>query len=455
MHRTTRALVTLASLLSCSGAFAAATDPDTTFAYAGRAQVFYDIGGGKAEVLRDVAVSPGSGGIYGAGSVDIAPGRTGAMLFKRTASGTSDTSFAGGWLRIDSVDSSGSAQFNAIAFDAGANGSVIAAGFRDEANGQRCAYAVVVLDNSVMKGVLDGGFGNGGQLVVCGSYGTGSSFGDVKVLPDGKFLVLWNLVTAGGENQAYLMRLLPNGQPDPQFNSASPGSVRIDVRVGRSETADRIAVTGSGYVVAGSSHFGSNDWDGYVRRYTTSGALDATYANAGTRIEAPDDPGTAFDDRVADLAIDGSGRAVLLMNSNGRTMRVVRLTAAGARDSSFSGTGSTETLFTDIYGTNVSEQVCVGAALGIDNADRIWISGSTLTRALPSRVVTDATLGVMRLPANGVVTGAGVDFAAGVEERGTTLTVLPSQRVLVGSRLRTTQMVTDDDAGLLKLLGTP
>ena len=443
---------------------AAALDPDTTFnGGGGRLQVYYDLGGGNGENVRDTAVAATTGAIYSVGSVDIAPGRSSAALIKRLANGAPDTTFAAGtysnsWMLFDSANSTGSAQFDAVAFDGTNTGSVIVAGFRDVSSGQRCAYAVKILDNAVMKGVLDGGFAVYGEFIYCNGYnGAALSFSDVKVLPDGKILLLWNGANAAGEKNSGLIRLLANGQFDSSFNNAGvsgfQGQYNIDVRAGKNESADRIAVTNAGYLVGGSSQFSGDDWDGYVIRVLSNGTRDNTF-NYGTRFEALDDAGTQKDDRLADLLADGNGRPVLLMNSNNKDVRVIRLTTAGARDISFGSGGIQASGLADTTSSSGGNyQYQSGAALAINSAQQIWIVGTRVS-VWPGVSIT-GTLAVSRLSATGAYLNVNGVLPYSIDEYGTTATVTAQNRLLIGTRLRTTSQLSDYDFGFLRLLGTP
>jgi len=452
----------LAASAQVSGA---ALDPDTSFGTApdGRRQVYFDLGGGKGEQLRDVAIAPGTGAIYAVGSVDIAPGRSSAALVKRQANGTPDTSFAAGtysnsWLRHDSVGNNGSARFDAVAFDATNTGALIAAGYRDSASGQRCAYAVKLLDNTIAKGVLDGGFGYQGMFTYCDGDGVSPmSFSDVKVLPDGKILLLKNGRLSGSETGASLIRLLANGNFDTSFNagglSGFQGQYNIDVRAGKNESGERIAVTAAGYLVGGSSQYSGNDWDGYVVRVLANGTRDTSYAG-GARLEALDDAGTAFDDRLADLVTDASGRAVLLMNSNNAQVRVIRLNSTGQRDTGFGNGGLQAAGLADTFASSGGNfQYTTGAALAINSAQQIWVIGSRVTVWVGVSITGE--LAMSRLSSTGAYLNFNTVMPYGIDELGATATVGSADRLLIGTRLRTTNLVSDYDFGFLRLLGTP
>ncbi|MEO6413098.1 MAG: hypothetical protein ABIO48_10985 [Pedococcus sp.] len=90
-----------------------------------------------------------------------------------------------------------------------------------------------------------------------------------------------------------------------------------------------VAADGRIVVVGGTTSGGTT----VVRRYTTAGSPDATFSGDGTLSEAIDVYGSN-----GVLALLDDGRPVVALGGDGST-KVVRYTAAGARDPSFSGDG--------------------------------------------------------------------------------------------------------------------
>lgn len=455
------------STLFCLQAHAAAIDPDPSFGYAGRALAYYDLAGGKSDIMRDTAVVATTGAIYSVGSVEISGNRQAGALVKRLANGATDTAFASGssWLSFASDLTTGSAQFNAVAFDTSNTGAVFAGGWRDTWSG-RCAYVVKVLDNSVMKGALDGSFSYSGSWTVCNGSGSGApaEFTDIKVQADGKILLLYKNSPLADVSTLY--RLMPNGALDTSFNAGryrnEPGAFVVDARVLKSETADRIAITNQGILVGGSSQYNGNDWDGYVIRVQNNGVIDSTFGSNGVHFLALDDPNTQNDDRVADLIADSTGKAIVLMNSNSGVfptngaqngVRVIRLNAQGVRDSSFATNGIAYSGLSDTTASSAGNfSYTIGAALAINGYGQIWTIGS-LVQVVPG-VTIRSMLAASRMSSAGALININNVMPYGLDEYGVSASMV-NNAVLIGSKRRTTTLVTDFDFGFLRLLGTP
>lgn len=364
-------VATLAALLLSGVCLSSAVDANTldaTFNSVGWGQDYLDLGTSKADFLADMAMSP-QGAFYSAGSAEVAGagGATRGVLFKRLSSGTKDFAFGNGSdvarIVFGAERSGGSSALAAVDFDASNTGAVLVAGYNDLANGKRCGVVYKVLDNTVIKGAFDGAFGTAGRFSYCAADNTAIEFTDLKLLPDGRALVSGNGALASGEKYGFLLRLTGAGQLDASFNG---GSARVfNIRMDKDDYALRIAVSSHGYYVGGNSVYSrqpansyfDDDVDLWVARVSTSGVYDNTFNGNGRRIEAIDLAGSDKNDLLADLAIDGSNRVVLLGNINpehliynangdvdptrqGRSQSlVIRLTPAGARDLTLAGSG--------------------------------------------------------------------------------------------------------------------
>jgi uncharacterized delta-60 repeat protein len=441
-------------LFASTKAAAGPLDPDTSFNNNsnGRLQVYFDIGGGKAEEFRDSAISSTTGAIYSVGSVDVAPGRRSALLVKRLANGQPDNAFSlnKSWMRFDTQDGTSSSEYTAVDYGGGA----VYVGGHTVFNGKNCAIVRKIFDNPVVHGAIDTTYNGYGRFILCPGEGGLSSVDDLKVQPDGKVVFLHNQ-DFYGEKISWLWRLNADGTMDETFSA--PGRVMhtIDVRPGHDEVAQRIVITGNSYLVAGSSQYAGDDWDGYVIRVLADGTRDTSYGSGGVHWEALDDANTPKEDRVADLAVDSSGRAVLLMNSNKQYVRAIRLTTSGGRDTTFNGSGISNASLADTTGSSGSYSYTRGAALAINSAQQIWVVGSLVMVTANGSVPDTAALAVTRLGPSGtqqIVNGV-LDY--GQDEYGVTAHVVAQDRLLVGTRLRTTTIPTDYDFGYLRVLGTP
>ena len=152
----------------------------------------------------------------------------------------------------------------------------------------------------------------------------------VKTLPNGQYLVssfFNDAVTAGGLTRTALLRLNPNGTADATFNAgsgvvaAAGDGVQINSFVGQADGK---------VVVAGNfASFSGQNVSGLVR-LTTTGALDAAF-NANL--------GTGFTGAVNTVGVQPDGKLLVggfFTALNGQsTGPVVRLNADGTRDATF------------------------------------------------------------------------------------------------------------------------
>ena len=144
----------------------------------------------------------------------------------------------------------------------------------------------------------------------------------------------------------------------------------VTTGIGSGPTRGRaVAVQPDGkIVVAGFSQNGSDN-DIVVVRYTAAGALDASF---GTNGVVTTDIGSDSDDYGMAIALQSNGRIVVAGRSDG-DFAVLRYTAAGALDTSFSGDGKATT---DIGNNAHGEAVAVQPDGDIVVAGFSWIGNS-------------------------------------------------------------------------------
>lgn len=467
------ALVAASALSPCASAFTY----DMTFNGSGRTQDYLDLGTSKGDFLADIAQAPSTGSLYSVGRAEVveADERTTGVLFKRLSNGSMDYAFASGSSRMTfgAERSGGWAALTAVAFDASNTGAVMAAGYNDLNNGKRCGVVYKVLDNAVIKGALDGGFGTSGRFSYCSSNSFAIHFNDIKVLADGRVLVAGSSYNAMQEQYGFLLRLTTAGQLDPSFHGT--GVLPIDIRPGKNDSALRIAVGAQGYYVGGNTLYSyatvagrTNDVDLWVARILPSGAFDTSFNGNGNRIEAIDLPNSDRTDLLADLALDGTGRPLLLANVNpdhnimaigggqdpARFYQsygyVLRLTASGARDTTF-GQG----------GARALPQTRIGCGPDFCNSDEPASLVSTASndilvagRYLPQRHVYDTPASRMTLAWISVdgLTVVGDQFTQFPRSEGVSILRQADGKFVIGGLVRTTSLVSDTDFQLSRFL---
>lgn len=122
------------------------------------------------------------------------------------ADGSADLSFGAGGSTITPFPGI-SSQINALAIQP--DGRIVAGGYEGGIASPRFALARYLPD-----GALDPGFGTGGATSLL--IGSGCQINNLVLQPDGRILAIGN-ATIGGVNKMALLRLLPNGSPDPDF----------------------------------------------------------------------------------------------------------------------------------------------------------------------------------------------------------------------------------------------
>ena len=185
-------------------------------------------------------------------------------------------------------------------------------------------------------GGLDTGFGNGGRAWL-GDPSTRASDTALARQADGKLLVV-----TGGER---LLRLLPNGAPDPAFGTAGDGSVTVTPAQRNDVVLLGVAVQPDGRIlVTGFAPLGvSGRSDMMVARLLADGTLDTSFAGGAGM--ATFDFGT-WNDAASRVLVQANGSLLLagrvgnnLSNGDPTDFAVLRLTAAGQIDTAYGSNG--------------------------------------------------------------------------------------------------------------------
>ncbi len=188
------------------------------------------------------------------------------------------------------------------------------------------------------NGSLDTGFGTKGKVVV--DLGTGASIlNAVEIDSSGRIVVAgsaWN----GANWDIVAARFLSDGSPDTGFS----GDGKVLVPVGTShDYATALALQSDGKpVIAGYASMGANLLDFAAVRLTTAGATDSTFSGDGKNTFAV----LAEDDKAYAVAIQGDGKIVLAgsaFNGVDDDFAIVRVLANGNIDTGFGASGTTTT----------------------------------------------------------------------------------------------------------------
>jgi uncharacterized delta-60 repeat protein len=195
-------------------------------------------------------------------------------------------------------------------------------------------------------GTLDSTFGTGGAVVIEYNSSPDEYAYGVAIQADGKIVVAGQSYQGDANGGDFAVaRLTTAGVLDGTFGTG--GKQTIDL--GSTEDyAYGIAVQADGKImVGGTSRQADTGVDVAAVRLTASGALDSTFGTGGKQTI---DFGSGYDDFAFGLALDGSGRAVLVgdtfADATGRDLAVARLTTAGQPDATFGSGGRVTTDFT-------------------------------------------------------------------------------------------------------------
>ncbi len=233
-------------------------------------------------------------------------------------------------------------------------------------------------------GELDAAFGVDGRVSLeIGAYGDRAQ--TVVIQKDGKILLGGS--AANDESLAVsLLRLLPDGSPDPEFNG--DGTVLADISSADDEIL-ALALSADGDIVAGGYTGNGSDRDFLLMRFHADGSIDTDFGDHGRVIT----PVGNSDDEITALAVDKNGDILAAGNAAGTKGRVVvlgRYLQDGRLDTDFGDQGMSLT------GVGV-DALAQGMVLDKEEG-RILVSGSytdgTHTRLMLAGFTDDGRLDV-------------------------------------------------------------
>ncbi len=273
-------------------------------------------------------------------------------------------------------------------------------------------------------GSLDTSFGGGTGRIMSGISGEDTGYA-MNIQSDGKILV------AGTNGNDFLLaRFNSNGSLDTSFGTS--GRVTTDFAAG-TDTARSIAMQSDGKIVLAGSAFNSSTFNDFaVARYNSDGSLDTSFNSTG-RVTV--DFGSSTDQGYG-LAIQNDGRIIVngFTNSAGTTDNaIMRLTTAGALDTTFGGTGRVIT--------------AIGSGSDFAFDVKVQSDGKILSSGYASISGNDFT--VVRYNANGTLDtsyGSGgiavTNFSATTDDRGSKMILQADGKVVLAGC--TTQSGTYD-----------
>lgn len=226
--------------------------------------------------------------------------------------------------------SSNADRINAVAIDA--LGRIVGAGSARQVGSGNSDWTVVRL---LPDGTPDPSFGGGDGVVVLSLPSSNDEAWDLLLQPDGKIVVGGDVYPAGDPDVA-VVRLEADGDLDPTFGG---GDGRLDFSTSTgidTDTLHALAPAGDGSLVA-AGYGGPGPFDLWAVRIGADGDLDGTYGGGDgiARIDPGIGSGSLFD---AVATADGGVLLAGFQSSPGRLL-LARLDAAGGPDPDFDDDG--------------------------------------------------------------------------------------------------------------------
>ncbi len=322
------------------GAYAASGDLDTTFDTDGI--VITDTAVGNNDEIRALAIDSSDRIVAAGYSGSSTNGNF--VITRYNADGSLDATFGtAGEVEIEDLFSATGDNAYGVAIDG--DGKIVVAG----TVAGRFGNSEIGVARFNADGSLDTSFDTDGSIIT--NYGAIDSAYAMAIQADGK------IVVAGAvDNVITVIRYNTDGSLDATFDTDG-------IAVGAAAQAARaVAIDGSGNIVVAGYTANNTTADFIVQRFTSAGALDATFDGDGT---VSTDFG-ATKDQAYSVTIDGSGRIVAAGYSGG-SFAIARYTSGGALDTTFDTDG--------LVTTDASAGNDIAYSVAVDGAGKIVAGG--------------------------------------------------------------------------------
>ena len=200
------------------------------------------------------------------------------------------------------------------------------------ATGMATTMVALVLSSSVAvaaPGGLDGSFSADGKQTL--NFGGADRATHVAITPDGRIVVV-GMTDATGAGDFAVARLLADGTPDSTFDS--DGLKTLGTTPGVNDIGGGVVVQPDERIVVAGQGGAAQDF--VAKRLNANGSLDTTFAGAGAGTAVVDFGGN---ETVGAMVAQPDGKLVIVgsTSAGGGSFAIVRLTAEGILDTSFSG----------------------------------------------------------------------------------------------------------------------
>lgn len=243
--------------------------------------------------------------------------------------------------------------------------------------------------------------------------GLEGAFQRLLIQSDGKVIALGSHLPPGSTTTRYLARLNANGSYDTAYTTAPDNSVNDGLLL----SDGRLLIVGSFANVSGTARAG-------VARLTTAGAVDTTFVPGAHGLTGV---------RLVRLATDTAnlGKVYILgFNSSAGSDEIVRLTTAGAVDTTFTRISAASSSIRDFAVDGTGRLVLTGSFTAVSGQPRRTVARFSATGAF------DATFGIVRsdgfssTPASLALGTDGWIYLAGENSSSTTFDGFPAGPVV-------------------------
>ena len=361
-------IASLLTLLFCGSDDTAVTTPttfDTTFGSSGVVQT--TMGSGQSQVTK-ILVESSTDKIYAIGW--LMSGGTQLAVARYSKDGVLDTTFGSSGKLVTNFSGFGFEASDAV-FDSSGNIYISGtSGTSTGGNGNNFAIAKITSSGTVDTTFDSDGLATFDTATVTSvtafstDYGTG-----LARRGDGALYIAahTNVSNSGTLTQALAGLLTSAGALNTAFSSdglavQALGSTKNDLtRAIASDSSNRA-------LLAGSVYNGSN-YDFFVARFTSVGALDTTFGTSGKTLVD-----VSSDDYLQQMVLQSDGSILLLgyTGSSPRSLTIAKLKSDGSLDASFGSSGKVS--YSMNYSDTISETKRI-ADMVVDTSGRIYIGG--------------------------------------------------------------------------------
>ncbi|HET9579460.1 MAG TPA: hypothetical protein VFP44_16635 [Usitatibacter sp.] len=362
-------------------------------------------------------------------------GRPGVAIGRFTSTGASDTTFgAGGSSNVVRPTGSGDAG-RGLALRP--DGRIVVAGLANGNFGDFDSLAVAFTANGQLDTTFNGtGFSRLDVGSMAGEWRSTALQPDGKIVAAG-FTIAESHTASPGVRGGVVGRFLANGTLDASFGTG--GLTRF------TWPANAVALQSDGKVVVGGYSLTGSPAKPSMTfgRFNPDGSVDSTFGSGGTFAIAP----ATSDEEINSIALDASGRIVGAGFTTGGFLDsvFVRLTGAGALDTTFNGSGRVAASMST--GSDVVNAVAIQADGKIVGAGWADVSSSQDSISL-TRVNADGSIDT----GFGTAGVANVNFGTATSN-GYALVIQPDARIVVAGKVFNASSTTDDFA-IARLLAT-